>query len=77
MKMRTTVLAVVVVPLIALFMAQTAAATERHHTRAWAHAVAAKQFRSTNAFGSPSYVAVRPNWSNYSEAAQTSGLAGH
>ena len=75
--MKNAILTMVVVPVIAAFTAQTAAASEHHHTRAWAHAVATKQFRDTNAFGAPSYTAVRPDWSNVSEAAQTSGLAGH
>jgi hypothetical protein len=75
--MKNAILTMLVVPVIAAFTAQTAAASEHHHTRAWAHAVATKQFRNTNAFAAPSYIAVQRDWSNLSEAAQTSGPAGH
>ena len=63
--MKNTILTMVVVPVIAAFTAQTAAASEHHHTRAWAHAVATKQFRNTNAYAPRSYIAVQPDWSGY------------
>jgi hypothetical protein len=75
--MKNSILTMAVVTVIAAFTAQTAAASEHHHTRAWAHAVATKQFRNTNAFGTSSYVAGPREWSNLSEAAETSGPAGH
>jgi hypothetical protein len=76
--MRNTILMMVVVPLMAAFIAQTALASENHHTRTWAHA---KQYRNTNAYAPRGYIAVQPDWSSYSsdytEGAMTSGIAGH
>jgi hypothetical protein len=77
MIMRITILEMVVVPLLAAFTAQTAVASEHHHTRTWPRATAIKQFRNTNAYAAPDYIAVQRDWSNLSEAAQTSGPAGH
>jgi hypothetical protein len=70
--MRNTILVMVVVPLIATFTAQTVVASEKHHTRTWPRAEAIKRFPNTNAYAAP----VQRDWSNLSEAAQTSGLAG-
>jgi len=79
--MRRTILTLFVVSLIAAFITQTAAASEHHHARAWAHTVATKQFRNTNAYAPRSYIGVQPDWSDYSsdytEGAMTSGIAGH
>jgi len=71
--MRNTILMMVVVPLITAFTAQMAVASEKHHTRTWYRAEAIKQFPDTNAYAAP----VQRDWSNLSEAAQTSGPAGH
>jgi hypothetical protein len=79
--MRNTIFSVFVVPLLVMLAAQTAAASEHHHTGAWARSVATKQFRNTNAYAPRSYIAVQPNWSgytsDYTEGAMTSGIAGH
>jgi hypothetical protein len=71
--MRNAILMMVVVPLITAFTTQVAVASEKLHTRTWHRAEAIKQFPNTNAYAAP----VQRDWSNLSEAAQTSGLAGH
>jgi hypothetical protein len=73
MTMRNTILTMLVV----LLAAQTATASEHHHTRTKGHAVAIKQFRNSNAYAAPSDIAVQPGWSSYDEGAMTSGVAGH
>jgi len=65
-----------VVPLIVALTAQSAAASERHHARTTARAVAIKQFRDSNAYAAPAYIAAQPYWSGYGGAAG-SGMAGH
>jgi hypothetical protein len=72
------IITVLVVPLIAASIAaQAAAASEHHHTRTKARAVADEQLRNSNAYAAPGDIAVQPGWSNYSEGAMTSGMAGH
>ena len=71
--MRHTILTLFVVPLIAAFAAQRAMASANHDTRTWHSAAAIEQFPNTNAYAAP----VQRDWSNLSEAAQTSGPAGH
>jgi hypothetical protein len=73
MTMRNTILTMLVV----LLAAQTATASEHHHTRTKGYAVAIKQFRNSNAYAAPSDIAVQPGWSSYDEGAMTSGVAGH
>ena len=70
-------LTMLVVLLVAALAAQTATASEHHHTRTKGHAVAIKQFRNSNTYAAPSDIAVQPGWSSYDEGAMTSGIAGH
>jgi hypothetical protein len=59
--MRKTILTVLGASLIAASTMQVAAAAERHHVR---KAVSA-QFRDSNAYAAPAYVAAQPDWSRY------------
>jgi hypothetical protein len=77
MTTRNTILTMLVVLLVTALAAQTATASEHHHTRTKGHAVAIKQFRNSNAYAAPSDIAVQPGWSSYDEGAMTSGIAGH
>jgi hypothetical protein len=61
--MRKTILTIAGSALMALSAVQLAAASE-HHGRAH-HRAAAAQFRNTNAYAAPSYVAVRSESSGY------------
>jgi hypothetical protein len=77
MTVRKKILTVLVVPLIAAFTAQAAAA-ERHHMRTKERAVAIERFRNSNAYAVPrGNIAVRSYLPAEDEAAMTSGLAGH
>ena len=60
MTMQNTILTMLVVLLVAALAAQTATASEHHHTRTKGHAVAIKQFRNSNAYAAPSDIAVQP-----------------
>ena len=77
MTMRNTILTMLVVLLVAALAAQTATASEHHHTRTKGHAVAIKQFRNSNAYAAPSVIAVPSYWSNEANGAMASGIAGH
>jgi hypothetical protein len=89
MTMRKRFLGVFVVPLLAALTLQAAAASEHHHARMKARAVAGDQIRNSNAyFVAPDYypILVAPGYyppppgsylSNLDEGAMTSGLAGH
>jgi len=61
--MQKTFLTVLGATLIAATTVQMAAASE-HHARK-ARAPASEQFRSSNAYAVPAYVAVQPDWSRY------------
>jgi hypothetical protein len=76
MTMRSTILTMLVVPLMATLAVQTAAAAERHHARTKTRAVAIEQFRNSNAYAAPAYIAAQPYWSGY-DCAAGSGMAGH
>jgi hypothetical protein len=75
--MRTTILKVIgATTLIASLTVQMAAAAEHHARRARAPVV--EQFRNSNAYAAPGNVAVRSSgWSDETEGAMTSGIAGH
>ena len=75
MTVRKKILTVLVVPLIAAFTAQAAAA-ERHHMRTKDRAVAIERFWNSNAYAAPRG-AVRSYLRDSDEAAMTSGPAGH
>ena len=62
--MRKTFLIVLGATLIAVTTVQMAAASE-HHARK-VRAPASEQFRGSNAYVAPAYVAVGPDWSRYS-----------
>jgi hypothetical protein len=77
MTVRKKILTVLVVPLIAAFTAQAAAA-EHHRMRTKDRAVAIERFRNSNAYAAPrGYFAVRSYLRAEDEAAMTSGPAGH
>jgi hypothetical protein len=40
-------------------------------------AVAVEQLRNSNAYAAPGNISVQPDWSDYTESAMTSGIAGH
>ena len=76
--MRKTILTVVSASVIAALTAQTAAAASEHHrTRMHGNAVAAQQFRNSNAYATPSETAAQSYWSSIDEGAMASGMAGH
>jgi hypothetical protein len=77
MTMRKKILTVLFVPLIAALAAQTAAASERHHTRTKDRAAACEQLRNSNAYAASGGIAVQSNWSDYANGAMASGIAGH
>ena len=61
---------------ITALTAQQVVASEHHHARAKARAVAIKQFRNSNAYAVPTDIAVQPYWSGY-DGALGAGVAGH
>ena len=63
--MQKTILTIAGSALIALSAVQFAAASE-HHGRMHHRAPASAQFRNSNAYVVPPYVAVQPEWSGYS-----------
>jgi hypothetical protein len=74
--MRTTILNIIGATLIASLTVQMAAASEHHARRARAPAV--EQFRNSNAYAAPGNIAGRSaGWSDQTEGAMTSGIAGH
>jgi hypothetical protein len=77
MAMRKRILIAVVVPLIAALTAQVAAASEYHHKRTKARAVASEQIRNSNAYAAPADISGQSALSNLDESAMSSGLAGH
>ena len=73
MTMRKKILTVCVVPLIAALTVQAAAASERHHTRTKARAVASERLRNTNAYyPAPNDSPVPSYGSNVDEGAMSS-----
>jgi hypothetical protein len=64
--MRKTILSVLGASVVAVLAAQTAVASETHHARKTDRATASEQFRNSNAYAAPAYVAVQPDWSRYS-----------
>jgi Tfp pilus assembly protein FimT len=74
--MRNVILLMLVVPLMTALTAQQVVASEHHHVRAKARAVAIKQFRNSNAYVAPTDIAVQPYWSGY-DGALGAGVAGH
>jgi hypothetical protein len=77
MTMRKKILSLVVVPLMAAFTAQAAAASVHHHPRAKDRPVASMRFRNSNAYAAPDDIAVPSYWSNEANGAMASGPAGH
>jgi hypothetical protein len=73
--MRNTILAVLVVPLLAALTAQAAIASEHHRMQTKGRTGAIEQFRNSNAFAAPGDIAADP--STLDESAMTSGPAGH
>jgi hypothetical protein len=61
--MRKSILTVLGASLIAALTVQAATATEHHHNRRLERAPAGEQFRNSNAYAAPAYVAVQPDWS--------------
>jgi hypothetical protein len=53
--------------------AQTAVASEHHHARKIDRATASEQFRNSNAYAAPAYVAVEPDWSRYTGISAPAG----
>jgi hypothetical protein len=74
--MRNAMLLMLVVPLITALTAPQAVASEHHHARAKAGAVAIKQFRNSNAYAAPTDIVVQPYWSGY-DGSLGAGIAGH
>ena len=56
--MRKTILGILGASVIAALSAQAAVAAEHHHARKTAPA--SEQFRNSNAFAAPAYIAVQP-----------------
>ena len=77
MTMRKKMLTVLVVPLVAAFTLQAAAASERHHTRTKGYPVSSEQFRNSNAYDAPGYVAEPSRLQQLDEGMMASGPAGH
>ena len=63
--MRKTILTVLGASLIVASTMQAAAAAERHHVRKAVRAPVSAQFRDSNAYAAPAYVAAQPDWSRY------------
>jgi len=63
--MRKTILTVLGASLIAALSVQIVAAAEHRHTRKADRAPASEQFRNSNAYAAPAYVAVQPDRSWY------------
>ena len=74
--MRNIILTVLGASVIAALTAQTAVAAESHHARKTDRATVTEQFRNSNAYAAPAYVAVQPDWSRYSGGGM-SAPAGH
>ena len=74
--MQTTFFKILGATLIAATTVQMAGAAE--HQARKAHATAIQQFRNSNAYAAPGYIASPPSYlSNLAEGAQASGPAGH
>jgi hypothetical protein len=76
MKMQNTILTITGSALIALSTVQLAAASE-HQNRKHHRSTADAQFRHSNAYAVPAYVAVQPQWSGYNYSGGYSAPAGH
>lgn len=75
--MRTKTLALLFVPLMAAFTAQAKAASVHHPTRTKSRAVAAEQWRDSNAHVPPVGFAAPPDSTEFDDGAMASGIAGH
>jgi hypothetical protein len=75
MTMRKTILTILGASLVAALTVQAAAASGTHHNRRLERAPAGEQFRNSNAYAAPTYVAVQPDWSRYGGG--MSAPAGH
>jgi hypothetical protein len=64
--MRKTILTILGASLVAALTVQTAAAAGTHHNRKLERAATHEQFRNSNAYAAPAYVAPQPDWSRYS-----------
>jgi hypothetical protein len=73
--MRKTILTILGASLVAALTVQAAAAAGHHHNRRLERAPAGEQFRNSNAYAAPAYVAGQPDWSRYSGG--MSAPAGH
>lgn len=74
--MKLKIIAMLAITLTAI-AAQTAGASQHHHTPVKERAVAYERFWNSNAYAAPGNIAVQPESSAYSEGAMTSGIAGH
>jgi hypothetical protein len=63
--MRKTILTILGASLVAALTVQTAAAAGTHHNRRLERAATGEQFRNSNAYAAPAYVAVQPDWPRY------------
>ena len=63
--MQKTILTIAGSALIALFTVQFAAAASEQQSRAHHRTVTSVQYRNSNAYMPPAYVAVQPEWSGY------------
>jgi hypothetical protein len=67
--MRKTILSIIGASVVAALTVQKAVASEHHHARKMDRATASEQFRNSNAYAAPAYIAVQPvqpEWSGYS-----------
>jgi hypothetical protein len=64
--MRKTILTLLGASVIAALTAQTAVAAEHHHARKTDRAPASEQFRNSNAFAEPAFVAAQSGVPGYS-----------
>ena len=71
-KMQKTILTIAGSALIALSTVQLAAASE-HQGRTHHRSTASAQFRHSNAYAAPAYVAVQPEWPGYGYGGYYSG----
>jgi hypothetical protein len=75
MTMRKTILTVLGASLVAALTVQAATAAGHHENRRPERATAGEQFRNSNAYAAPAYVAAQPDWSRYGGG--MSAPAGH
>ena len=77
LTMPKKIITMLVVPLFAASIAQAAAASEHHQTRAKDRAATWEKLRNSNAYAAPGDIAVPSYLSNEAEGAMASGIAGH